>query len=195
MASTDKLTPAAAVPEAATDQKTLRTFASVEFIGEMILLAIVAGFFTYIVISARHWPFSAMLTPIIAVTIGTPFLIWRIVTVIRMRLAIRGPSVTPRQIMDTGFRIGSDPKTEGKRFIKVFVAIAVLYAGIWLVGFHIMVPIWVFAYMRWFGKVKLVWAAFVALLFVALMVGLYDHVLDALWHEPVLWKWLSIARA
>lgn len=191
MPSTDQLKPEAVMPGASAQQKNLRTFASVEVIGEMILLAIVAGFFAYIVISARHWPFSAMLTPLIAVSIGTPFLIWRIVTLVRMRLAIRGPSVTTRQIMDTGFRIGGDPKTEGRRFIKVFVAIGVLYAGIWLVGFHIMVPLWVFVYMRWFGKVSLVWAAVVALLFVALMVGFYDHVIDALWHEPVLWKWLA----
>lgn len=169
----------------------LKGFVTVEIIGELILLCIVAGFFVYIGVSARNWPFSAKLTPLIAVAIGTPFLIWRFFSVIRLALAIQVRPVSPRQIMDTGFRTGSDPKTEGKRFLKVFVSLGVLYGGIWLLGFHITVPLWVFVYMRWFGKVPLVWAAATALMFVVLIFGLYDQVLDALWHEPVLWKWLS----
>lgn len=192
MPTDDKISQTGASQPASENGGNLRRFASVEIIGELILLAAVTGFFIYIGISARHWPFSAMLTPLIAVAIGTPFLIWRIVTVLRLGFAVRGASVTQSQIMDTGFRIGEDPKTEGRRFLRVFVALAVLYGGIWLIGFHIMVPLWVFAYMHWFGRVRLIWAALVALLFVALIVGLYDHILDALWHEPVLFKWLGL---
>ena len=166
-------------------------FVTVEIIGELILLCMVAGFFIYIGVSARNWPFSALLTPLIAVAIGTPFLIWRFISVIRLVLAIQVRPVSQSQIMDTGFRTGSDPKTEGQRFLKVFIALGVLYGGIYLLGFHITVPIWVFVYMRWFGKVPVVWAAVTALMFIVLIFGLYDQVLDALWHEPVLWKWLS----
>lgn len=176
---------------ATTGSRRLRDFATVEIIGELILLTMVAGFFIYIGVSARNWPFSAMLTPLIAVAIGTPFLIWRIVSLIRFGLTLRDTAVTPGQIMDTGFRISDDPTTEGRRFLNVFVAIGVLYAGIYLLGFHITVPLWVFAYMRWFGKVPVLWAALVAVLFVVLIFGLYDQVLDAFWHEPVLWKWLA----
>jgi hypothetical protein len=192
MPPTDKPIAETLTPPEPGANRNLRKFASIEVIGEMILLTAVAGFFIYIGVSARHWPFSAMLTPLIAVAIGTPFLIWRFVTVLRVGLAVTRDEASPQQIMDTGFRIGDDPKTEGQRFLRVFVALGVLYGGIWLLGFHIMVPLWVFVYMRWFGKVPLIWAALVALLFLGLMVGLYDHLLDALWHEPVLFKWLGI---
>jgi ABC-type amino acid transport system permease subunit len=173
------------------DMAVERKAVSLEIIGEMILLSAVAGFFIYIAVSARNWPFAAILTPAIAITIGTPFLIWRIVHVIRMGLWVHNTEVTQSQIMDIGFRVGQDRKGERQRFIRIFVAIGVLYGGIWILGFHITLPLWIFGYMYWFGKVRLVWAALIGLLFLGFIVGIYDMLLGAYWNEPLLLQWLK----
>jgi len=168
-----------------------RKAVSLEIIGEMILLSAVAGFFIYIGVSALNWQFSAILTPAIAIVIGTPFLIWRIIHVIRMGFWVHNTEVTQSQIMDIGFRVGQDRKGERQRFIRIFVAIGVLYAGIWILGFHITLPLWIFGYMYWFGKVRFVWAALIGLMFLGFIVGIYDMLLGAYWNEPLLFEWLK----
>jgi hypothetical protein len=162
---------------------------SFEVAGELILLSLVAGFFLYILISAQNWSFAATLTPAIAVAIGTPFLVWRVIVVVRSGLRIRPSNAAPAQIMDIGFRIGKDRRAERKRFLRIFVAIGLLYGGIWILGFHIAVPLWVFCYVYWFGKVRLVTAALLAALFLAFMVGVYDLTLESYWNEPLLFEW------
>jgi hypothetical protein len=93
--------------------------------------------------------------------------------------------------MDIGFRVGQDRKGERQRFIRIFVAIGVLYAGIWILGFHITLPLWIFGYMYWFGKVRFVWAALIGLMFLGFIVGIYDMLLGAYWNEPLLFEWLK----
>jgi hypothetical protein len=168
-----------------------RKAVSLEIIGEMVLLTAVAGFFIYIGISALSWKFSAVLTPAIAIAIGTPFLIWRMIHVVRMGLRVQNTEVTPSQIMDIGFRVGTDRKAAQGRFIRIFVAIGVLYAGIWILGFHITVPLWVFGYLYWFGHVRLVWSALIGLLFLGFIVGVYDQILGAYWNEPLALQWFN----
>jgi ABC-type amino acid transport system permease subunit len=179
------------VQAAPIDMTVERKAVSLEIIGEMILLSAVAGFFIYIGVSALNWQFSAILTPAIAIVIGTPFLIWRIIHVIRMGFWVHNTEVTQSQIMDIGFRVGQDRKGERQRFIRIFVAIGVLYAGIWILGFHITLPLWIFGYMYWFGKVRFVWAALIGLMFLGFIVGIYDMLLGAYWNEPLLFEWLK----
>jgi hypothetical protein len=179
------------VQAAPIDMTVERKAVSREIIGEMILLSAVAGFFIYIGVSALNWQFSAILTPAIAIVIGTPFLIWRIIHVIRMGFWVHNTEVTQSQIMDIGFRVGQDRKGERQRFIRIFVAIGVLYAGIWILGFHITLPLWIFGYMYWFGKVRFVWAALIGLMFLGFIVGIYDMLLGAYWNEPLLFEWLK----
>lgn len=163
---------------------------SFEIGGELILLSLVASFFIYIVISATEWEFAAILTPAIAIVIGTPFLIWRVIHVIRTGLWVRQPKTTSAQIMDIGFRIGKDRAAERQRFVRIIVAIGILYAGIVFLGFHITLPLWVFAYIYWYGKVRLVTAALISLLFLGFMTGVYDLLLESYWNEPLLFRWL-----
>ena len=165
----------------------LRQQLTVEIVGEMILLAAVAGFFLYLFVPSLDWPWGARLVPQLAVIIGTPFLIIRIIYVLRILFWSRAVGVvTPSQIMDMGFRVGDDPKGEGKRWIRILSAIGVLYLGIWLVGFHIALPLWVFGYMVWFGKANFFLAGGIALAFLGLIVGVYGYLISVPWHDPPL---------
>ncbi|MEX2599330.1 MAG: hypothetical protein WD533_06710 [Dehalococcoidia bacterium] len=171
--------------------------ASIEILGEIILLLGVGAFFLYMFILSLDWTLGAALTPRIAIVMGTPFLILRIIYVVRTGLWMRkeGEGATKTQIMDVGFRVGDDPAAELRRFIRICVAIAILYLGIWFVGFHIMIPLWLFGYMYIYGSrdpfKRIFWAVFMAAGFYGLIAGAYDYFMRTPWHDPLLFQLFS----
>ena len=160
---------------------TARRGFSVEVVGEIILLAIVGALFLYMFIESFGWPEGSALMPRIAIAIGTPFWVARLITL------VRSTRETPSDmIMDLGFRTGADPRGERIRFVRICLFIVGLYAAIWLVGFHIALPLGVFLYTLIYGRAGWIWSAVLGLLFLALIVGVYDHFLNATWHDPPL---------
>jgi len=158
---------------------------SLETIGEIALLAVVGFFFVYLFIESLQWPLGSALMPWIAVGIGMPFWVYRLLTLIlRAREA-------PAQIMDIGFRTGSDPTGERARFLRIALFILALYLGIWLFGFHVALPLAILIYVRVYGQLSWLGSLSVALMFLVLLVGVYDHLLNAAWHEPLAWQWFA----
>ena len=155
---------------------------SLEILGEILLLAIVGGFFVYLLAESLSWPLSAALMPRIAVIIGFPFLIIRVTTLLRRTIAQQG------HIMDMGFSIGIDPKAEAKRFVRICSFIVGLYLAIWVFGFHVALPLGMFFYLFVYGRVGWIASIAVSLFFLALIIGVYDTVLHVSWHEPLILK-------
>jgi len=158
---------------------------SLEIFGELVLLAVVGGFFVYLFIHSLAWPLGSALMPWIAVGIGAPFWVYRVlVLIIRAR-------EEPTEIMDIGFRTGADPTGERTRFFRIASFVLSLYLGIWLFGFHVALPLGILIYVRVYGQLS--WAAslFVGLVFLALLVGVYDRLLNATWHEPLAKQWFE----
>ncbi len=154
---------------------------TMEVVGEIVLLAIVGGLFVYMFIESFSWPEGSALMPRIAIGLGTPFWIARLIVLIRS-----AKETSSEMIMDLGFRTGSDPRAERMRFARICFSILGLYAAIWLVGFHIAIPLWVFFYVLVYGRAGWIWSAVVGLLFLGLIVGVYDRFLNATWHDPPL---------
>lgn len=171
--------------------KAHRKALTLEMAGESLLLAAVGGFFVYMFVLSLDWNPGATLTPYIALIVGTPFLLIRVYHVARAWLGMETANLTTAQIMDIGFRIGTNPKEENRRFVMIVIAIAVLYLGIWLVGFHVMLPLWTLVYMHFIGKVKPVWSISIAAGILALLLGVYDHLMKVVWHEPLLFELVS----
>ena len=73
-------------------------FLSVEFLGEVVLLAVVGAVFAYMLWDSQEWGTGAWLLPRITIAFGIPFWVWRIVSLFRTRI-----SDPDAQIMDTGF--------------------------------------------------------------------------------------------
>ena len=156
----------------------------VEVVGEIILLAIVGSFFVYLFVKSLGWPLSAALMPRIIVIIGFPFLIVRLVSLLRRTTNSKAQSI----IMDMGFRIGDDAKSERQRFVRISLFIVGLYLAIWVLGFHIALPLGMLYYLRVYGKVSWKMALAIAVVFLATIIGIYDHLLHATWHEPLALK-------
>lgn len=153
---------------------------SLEVLGELVLLAIVALFFGYFLVMSFSWPEGSALLPRIAVVAGAPFWFVRLFTVISRRKEKAGT------IMDLGFTVGADPQAEAKRFARIIGAIAVLIIGIWLIGFHIFVPLWVFGYLVLFASIRVWWAAAWGLAFVAFIYSVFDALIVTRWPDPLL---------
>jgi len=158
-------------------QASLRS--SFEVSGEIVLLLLVGGFFIYLFIESLQWPLGSALMPWITVGIGAPFWLYQL-----MVLFVRAKDA-PGQIMDIGFRTGGDPTGERARFFQICFFIVGLYLAIWLFGFHIALPVGMLFYLRVYGKVSWWWSCGVALLFLGLIIGVYDRLLGATWHEPL----------
>jgi hypothetical protein len=159
---------------------------SLEVFGEVVLLLLVGGFFAYMFIESLNWTLGAALAPRIAIAIGTPFLIYRLVFLLRHTRS------SPAEIMDIGFRIGADPAAEAQRFTRIILFIVLLYLGIWVFGFHVALPLGMFAYLYVYGGIGFRWSVVIAALFLALIVGIYDQVLHIHWHEPLLFRLLGL---
>ena len=157
---------------------------SLERVGEVILLAIVGGVFIYFFIESFKWKLGSALMPWIAISIGAPFWLYRLIVVC---LHLTEPS---SQIMDLGFRTGADPKGERERLIRICSYIVGLYLAIWLLGFYIALPAGVFFYVFVYGRVGWFWSLFLSLMFLALIIGVFDKLLNVTWHTPPLLEWL-----
>ncbi len=160
------------------NQKQARPRISLEVLGEIVLLLLVGGFFLYLFIESFRWPLGSALMPWITVGIGAPFWLYRL-----MALCVQAKDV-PKQIMDIGFCTGGDPTGERARFVRICFFIVALYLAIWLFGFHIALPVGMLFYLRVYGHVSWWGSLCVGLMFLALIVGVYDRLLGATWHNP-----------
>ncbi len=148
------------------------------------MLLFVGAFFIYLFVESLSWPLGAALMPWIAVGIGFPFWLYR------MAVLIFRVTEESSQIMDIGFRLGDDPTGERARFIRICSFIVGLYVGIWLIGFHVALPLGILFYVRVYGEVGWGWSIFLALMFLVLIIGVYDRLLHAAWHEPPVLQWI-----
>lgn len=158
---------------------------SLEAAGELLLLVLVAAFFGYLLYGSFGWKLGAAIIPWFAVALGTPFLILRFMAVLRRTKNEASSGQGLGQIMDIGFGTSTDGKAAA-RLLRITGYIVLLYLGIWLFGFHIALPIGTFLYLYLYGKAGLFWSGATALMFLALIIGVYDHLLHARWHDAVI---------
>lgn len=179
-------------------------FTSIEFIGEVILLAAVAAFFIYMWLDSvppdadalgwlpwrMEWDNGGWLLPRIAVLFGTPFWFWRAYLLFKA-----GASSTTGQIMDTGFlETDDDPTMVLWRWIQLIGTTGALLVGLWVFGFHIAVPAYTILYLIIFGKVKWYWTIIPAVFFEIIIVGIYGYILLSEWGTPVAREWPVIGN-
>lgn len=170
-----------------------------EVLGEMVLLLIVGVMFGTMLWESQDWTTASALMPRIAIGIGAPLWFIRVFGLIRYALGtqperyrgVRREEESGGQIMDLGFYMGDDQRAALVRFLSITGMLLILLAGIWLIGWHITLPVWTFAYLLIFAKVKVWQAALGGIFFLAVIIGVYDALFDTLWNDPVLLRLLE----
>jgi hypothetical protein len=154
---------------------------TVESIGELLLLGLVAAFLVYLVVDSIGWPVESALVPRLAGAAAAPLI------VIRLYSVLRRTSAPPAQVMDTSFRAGKDPRNEMRRLAGVLAYLCGMWIGIWLFGFHTAVPLSMAIYGRKAAKIG--WRGTLVLYVVGLsvIVGLYDLFINARWSEALVY--------
>jgi hypothetical protein len=177
-AGADATPPIEAIPQPPTARRRLST----EIVLETMLIILVGSLFTYMLVDSVDWHPDVARLPRLASGLGLMVLV---VYVVR-RIATYGRQGERAAILDLGFdEEGLDRATIVRRTLRFVLSTAALFLGCWLIGFHTAVPVYVFAYLVLWAKVRWYWAVGAAAFFVAYMVLAYDVAIQAQWPEPL----------
>ncbi|MEE8518419.1 MAG: hypothetical protein V3S98_04780 [Dehalococcoidia bacterium] len=161
---------------------------------EGLFLVAVGTVFIMMLVAARGWPAGAALYPTVSAVLGLPLLGVHVVMRIRGSLSRqadkRGDSPATAQILDIGFDDSRvEPGVARMRTLRMVATTTGLFVGIWLFGFHLAIPVYVFTMLATLGRVRWWRALFIALSMVALMIVAYDVLLNTPWNDPVVFRW------
>ncbi|HYY71960.1 MAG TPA: hypothetical protein VE778_00040 [Candidatus Bathyarchaeia archaeon] len=166
---------------------------SVDLVLESILVSIVAGFFIYLLLGVRDLRPEAARLPT-ATALGGLVLVAAFIAQ-KIWDATHPKQNEAVQILDTGFdEEGLSGRLVVIRTLRLAGWFGGMFAAIWLVGYHVTVPVFVFFYLLVFGETKWWLAATAGAGFFLLIYGLFDLVLHTEWPEPALLRWLAYVR-
>lgn len=155
-----------------------------ELFGEVVLLTLTAAFFILMLVRSFSWPAGASLMPRIAVLSGLPLVTLRAYLLVQGKRKV----VQAERIMDMGFQSIGDRKLAFQRLVQSAGGIVVLCVLVWVVGWHIGLPVWVAGYLWRYGKVRWWWALAGGVGFWVLVYAVYDRVFQTPWNEPLLFR-------
>jgi putative tricarboxylic transport membrane protein len=164
----------------------LRDRITLEFAGEIVLLALVAAFLGYMLWDSTHWRFSDRLTPLIGIAIAALFWVLRVGTIILSFFRPIQISSRESQIMDTGFEQGMNTPEARLRFFQIFGFTLALALVVWVFGFHFGATILLGAYLIAIAGLSWFWTGVILLGALAILVGFYDQLLGIPWHVPLI---------
>ena len=149
-----------------------------------------AGLFVCAILSAVEWPVHSRA---FVLAIAIPGLILVVVLFVRQRWWQRTEATASSPgLGDTPLDADVPPAVARRRMIDVFAWIFVLFGSIWLVGFQIAVPLFTFGYLRFQARESLLLSGSVAVVMVALIVGVFNLILHVLWPQGMLQGWLGL---
>ena len=142
--------------------------------------------FGYIVYSSRGWP---LWTRIFPWYVGIPMLALSLLQLALELYRSTQPADPKRKPMETGdlqvdWNIGTGVVFQ--RAAKFFGCIVGLIAAVWLLGFFISVPLFVFLYLKFEAGEGWLLSLSLTLGILLFLVGLFDMVLNTHWLEPVI---------
>jgi len=166
-----------------------RRIITIEMVGELVLLTAVAATFAYFAWESRRWGAGTALLPRIAIALGTPFWVARVITLIRGER-----SRSKSRIMDIGFfeANAESPRDVAVRLISFNCWVVGMMVGIWLLGFHVTIPLGVAFYLRRYAGTGWSGTLMAAAIYEALLIGLYDTIVGLQWNEPLIFQILGI---
>jgi hypothetical protein len=161
---------------------------------EFVVLLLLLGIFIFMWVESAHWPLGAALFPRVAAVLGALAIIaFAIQLVWRLRSSA---TVVEGRILDLQWSTGdTDARTLKKRAFVIVASIGGLWLGVWLLGFHVAIPVYLFSQLVLLGNCRWWSATLVALAGLAIIIGVYDKLLQVSWNQPAilaLWRELTV---
>ena len=149
-------------------------------------------FFAYFVFEARDWRPQARLYPWV---VGIPMLVLAVFHLVwELKGAGNQPATQPSAApVDFSFTRGIEPALARRRTLLIFSWILGFFAGIWLLGFKIAVPAFVFLYLKFQSREG--WGLSLGLTAAAWLVfwGLFIKLLGLPFPEGAIISWLGLS--
>lgn len=143
-------------------------------------------------VTAMQWSWDTRLFPL---AIGIPALLMAVYQVIvefkRSRQRGGAEQAPPAQIMDITIDQSIPKEVVTRRTASALAWIFGLVLAVWLVGFLIATPLFVFFYLRYEARAKVFVAALVAALTLLFVWGLFDQILHTAWPDAVIFSILG----
>ena len=175
----DAVQPAQAEPVASLSRPSLTSLLRPTPSG--IFIALLAFAFAFTFWQTFEWTNQAARLPRVITVVGLGL----IAIYVAFHLAF--PSSGGGRIMDIGRTLTED--TRRVLLLRTFKAIGSTFGlvfAIWLIGFQIALPAYVFLYLFFFGHVRWWVALFWLAVFLVLIYGFFDEVIHIPWIDPVL---------
>ena len=146
-----------------------------------VFIALLTVAFVYTLWQTYDWSDEAARLPRVVVIAGLALV------AIYAVLHLLFPSSGKGRIMDIGRTVTGDTREVVlRRTAKALGTTGALVAAIWLVGFQIALPTYVFLYLLIFGRVRWWVALFWMVAFLVLIYGFFDLVIYIPWIDPVI---------
>lgn len=156
---------------------------SPELLGELILLGLIMLLMIVYIVEIPGLREPGRWLPYVTLSVGVPLWFLRLYTVLGRR-----KKIGQGMIMDLGFRASDDASAGRRRGARYAASIAILFFGIWAIGFHVALPLWVISYLALYTKTKWYYLVVIAAAYDAFLFGVLDYVLDIEWFEPLLFR-------
>lgn len=155
---------------------------------EMVIGLVLVGVFCFMFIHSLPWPEQAALFPRMISIGGALFTLAYMGQQIYARS--RGIFGSDTRILDIPWARVEDKSASRNIAFGVTASAVLFWIGIWLVGFHVAAPVYLFSQLMIYGKTKAWQAALGALFLLVVIVGVYDKLAGTTWNDPLLWDFL-----
>jgi len=146
-------------------------------------------FFCVFVYQALEWRTQARLYPF---AIGIPMILLAIIQVILDLKGYQPKQVDDATPVDFQRTTTIEPAVALRRALQMFCWFLGFFAGIWLVGFSITIPIMVFSYMHLYGKEKLMLSVIVTGIAWVFFTSLFNSLLHLPFPDGQVQIWLGL---
>lgn len=147
-----------------------------------LLFALLGG---WAVLEASKWSFSASLFPWLA---GIPLFA---LSIVLLAFNLLNPTSSGGRALDFKFSENVEPAVARARALGIIAWLFGFALGIWILGFHIAIPVVMFLYLKVQGRET--WLLSLSLAAVAYLFfwGIFDNLMKLPVPEPRLWIWIE----
>ena len=160
---------------------------------EAFFAVLLAVLFAYAIFAGTFWPFKAALFPTI---VGIPGVVLALAVAVFSFRRGRNPQARsaekPQAPGDLFLDESSLTGAAFKRTLIIFGWILFAVVASWLLGQKLALPLFVFAYLKLGSREGWILSIVMTLATVALLLGVFDYVVNVAWYDGEVFHWLDI---